>query len=162
MKFQHPTSNIQKSSKVLSSSHKRGLVYPQPISAGWILNEPAIIAENGQHPFDLQERTALFGEAIVRFCKQIRHDSTTDPLKSQLVRCGTSIGANYIEANESFSRKDFRYSISRCVKEAKETKYFLRMVAASEASHVENARNLYREGHELHMIFAAIFRKGQK
>ena len=138
------------------------MIYPEAASGGWILNENATSAKPGQHPFDLQERTARFGEAIVRFCKRMPVDSTTGPLKSQLVRCGTSNGANYIEANESFSRKDFRFSISRCVKEAKETKYFLRMIAAAESSVVEKARELYRECHELHMIFAAIFRKGPK
>jgi len=134
-------------------------VYPQIAPSSWVLNET--VEKNGNHPFDLQERTAQFGEAVVRFCKGIPRDSTTDPLKGQLVRCGTSIGANYIEANESFSKKDFRFSISRCVKEPKETKYFLRMIAASESLQVEKARELYREGHELHMIFAAIFRKGK-
>jgi len=164
MKLQHPTSNIQRSSKLTPSKRTWAkFVYPAILPASWTLNENGAGKENenGHHPFDLQERTAKFGEAIVRFCKAIPRDSTSDPLKAQLIRCGTSIGANDIEANESFSKKDFRFSISRCVKEAKETKYFLRMIAASESSHVEKARELYREGHELHMIFAAIFRKGK-
>ena len=115
-----------------------------------------------RHEFDLEERTANYGEAIVRFSKRIPRDPTNNRLTDQLVGCGTSVGANYLEANESFSKKDFFFSISRCVKEAKETKYFLRMIAASEASLVEETRKLYREGHELHMIFASIFRKRSK
>jgi len=98
----------------------------------------------------------------VRFSKKIPRGPTNNRLIDQLVGCGTSVGANYLEANESFSKKDFFFSISRCVKEAKETKYFLRMIAASEAPLVEEARKLYREGNELHMIFASIFRKRSK
>ena len=138
------------------------MVYPEISPSAWALSETEVENGNGQHPFDLQERTAQFGEAINRSSKEIPRGPTNDPLTSQMVRCGTSVGANYIEANESFSKKDFRFSISRCVKEAKETKCFLRMVAASEHSLVSKARELYRECHELHMIFAAIFRKGQK
>jgi four helix bundle protein len=113
----------------------------------------------GRHPFDLEERTALFGEAIVRFLKKIPRNPTNNRLIDQLVGCGTSIGANYREANENVSKKDFRLSISRCVKEAKEAKFFLRMVAASEATLVQEARELYREYHELHLILATLFRK---
>src|SRR2546423_1010452 len=105
MKLQHPTSNIQRSSKTQASNPRRqvrgALLYPEPPSGGWVLNEEGSDGGDKQHPFDLQERTAQFGEAVVRFCKQIPRDSTADPLKSQLVRCGTSIGANYSEANES-------------------------------------------------------------
>src|SRR6188474_1939927 len=104
MNIQHPTSNIQRSTKAQAPNRRSGarstLVYPEVSPSSWTLNETE---SNGHHPFDLQERTAQFGEAIVRFCKQVPRDSTTDPLKIQLVRCGTSVGANYIEANESFS-----------------------------------------------------------
>jgi four helix bundle protein len=84
------------------------------------------------HPYDLEERTAQFGEAVIRFIKKIPRGPDNDRLISQLVGCGTSVGANYHEANEPMSKKDFRYSIRRCIKEAKETKFFLRMIAASE------------------------------
>ncbi len=69
------------------------------------------------------------------------------------------MGANYCEANEGVSKKDFHNTIGRCVKEAKETKFFLRMVVASEPQLTEAARALYREAKELHLIFASIFRK---
>jgi four helix bundle protein len=136
--------------------------YPELASHAWELQEEANGQESHRHPFDLEERTARFGEAVVRFSRKIPRDPSNNRLTDQLVGCGTSIGANYREANEGVSRKDFRYSISRCVKEAKETKFFLRMVAASEAALVEEARKLYREAHELHMIFASMFRKGQQ
>ena len=124
-----------------------------------VVNEAA--DKNGQpkHPFDLEERTAKFGEAIIRFCKKLPRDPANDRLISQLVGCSTSVGANYCEANEGVSKKDFRYVIGRCVKEAKETKFFLRMIAAAEPRHAADARALFREAKELHLIFAAIFRK---
>jgi four helix bundle protein len=112
-----------------------------------------------RHPFDLEERTSSFGEAIVRFAKKIPRNPANDRLVGQVVGCGTSIGANYCEANEGVSKKDFRNTIGRCVKEAKETKYFLRVIAAAEPELAEQARALYREAKELHLIFASIFRR---
>jgi four helix bundle protein len=123
------------------------------------LNDGANGNNKDRHAFDLEERTAQFGEAIIRFVKKIRRAPENDRLIGQLVGCGTSIGANYCEANEAVSKKDFKYTIGRCVKEAKETKFFLRMVAASEPELADEARNLYRESKELHLIFASIYRK---
>ena len=123
-----------------------------------VLRETAA-TQNGRHPFDLEERTTRFGEAIVRFSKKIPHSPTNNRLIGQLVGCGTSVGANYCEADERVSKKDFRNTIGRCVKEAKETKFFLHMVAASEPQLADEARVLYREAKELHLIFASIYRK---
>ena len=88
-----------------------------------------------------------------------RSVSTTSRLIDQLVGCGTSIGGNYCEANEGISKRDFRHMISRCVKESKETKFFLRMLAAAEPQLADEARDHYREAKELHLIFASIFRE---
>src|SRR5437016_5949915 len=162
MKQQTPTSKFQKSFKPQRPMLEAGLPvvrYPEPSPLVSFLNDGRNGTDDPRHAFDLEERTAKFGEAIVRFSKKIPRDPTNNRLTDQLVGCGSSVGANYREANESFSKKDFWFSISRCVKEAKETKYFLRLIAASEAPLVEEARELYREGHELHMIFASIFRK---
>lgn len=60
-----------------------------------------------RHPFDLEERTAKFGEAIVRFSKRIPRDPTNNRLIDQLVGCRTSVGGNYCEANEGVSKRDF-------------------------------------------------------
>lgn len=114
---------------------------------------------NRDREFDLEQRTTKFGEQIVRFAKQIPRHPANDRLIDQLVGAGTSVGANYMEATEGVSKKDFRYPIARSNKEAKETKFFLRMIIASEPQLAEAARPLYREAHELHMIFAAIYRK---
>jgi four helix bundle protein len=103
--------------------------------------------ENEKHPFDLEERTARFGEAIVGFSKKIPRNPANDRLIGQLVGCGTSVGGNYCEADERVSRKDFRNVIGRCAKEAKETKFFLRMVAASElASPMKRVSSSVRQG----------------
>jgi len=112
-----------------------------------------------RHPFDLEERTAVFGEKIVRFSKKIPRDPTNYRLIDQLVGAGTSVGANYCEGNDSVSQKDFRYTIKRCLKEAKETRFFLRMVAASEPELATEARSLFREASELARIFASMYRK---
>ena len=101
----------------------------------------------------------MFGEEIVRFVKKIPRGPANDRLINQVVGCGTSVGANYCEANEGVSKRDFRNTIGRCVKEAKETKYFLRLIAAAEPALAGEARRLYREAKELHLIFASIFRK---
>lgn len=124
-----------------------------------ILREEAPGKNGGPHPFDLEERTALFGEAIVRFSKKIPRDPTNNRLIDQLVGAGTSVGANYCEASERMSTKDFRCSVARCVKEDKEARYFLRMIAASEANLVSEARDLYVEARALHLIFASMYRK---
>ena len=134
--------------------------YPEPKPIGFVLNDGANGDANGQHAFDLEERTAKFGEAVVLLSKKIPCNPTNNRLIDQLVGAGTSVGANYCEATEALSKKDFRYSISRCVKEAKETKYFLRMIAASEPDLAGRLRELYREANEIHLIFASIYRKG--
>jgi len=131
----------------------------EPSVATMLLKDEAPERQRERHPFDLEERTALFGENIERFSKRIPRDPTNFRLIDQLVGCGTSVGANYCEANEGVSKKDFRNIIGRCVKEAKETKFFLRMIAASEQQLTEEARALYREAKELHLIFASIYRK---
>jgi four helix bundle protein len=124
-----------------------------------VLNETPNGSGKARHPFDLEERTSRFGEAIVRFAKRIPRNPVNNRLIDQIVGCGTSVGGNYCEANEGISKKDFRFVIGRCVKEAKETKFFLRMIAAAEPELSADARELFREAKELHLIFASIYRK---
>ncbi|NQU23639.1 MAG: four helix bundle protein [Candidatus Nealsonbacteria bacterium] len=112
--------------------------------------------------YDLEERTARFGEAIIEFAKKLPRDPVTRPLVGQLVRAGTSVGANYCEADDAVSQKDFRHRISICKKEARESKYWLRMVAKAAPESKENARTLWQEAKELHLVFASIWRKGQQ
>ena len=163
MKHQAPSSKLQRRSKRQGSNNGRErdalLSYSgRRDGAARVGEEPS--ADNAsRHPFDLEERTASFGESIIRFAKKIPRHPANDRLVGQVVGCGTSIGANYCEANERVSKKDFRNTIGRCVKEAKETKYFLRLIAAAEPKLANEARTLYREAKELHLIFAAMFRQ---
>jgi four helix bundle protein len=125
-------------------------------------DEPLVLKDQetkGKDPFDLEERTSRFGEQIVLFAKKIPDNSRNTRLISQLVGAGTSVGANYCEADEYVSKKDFRNMIGRCKKEAKETLFFLRMIATSEPDLADEARKLYREGKELKLIFASIYRR---
>src|SRR6516162_2805205 len=109
--------------------------------------------------YDLEERTARFGEAVIAFAKRIPKNAVTLPLIEQLVKAGTSVGANYCEADDAVSKKDFRFKIGTCKKEARESKHWLRMVAAAEESTKAEGRKLWQEAKELHLIFAAIYRK---
>src|ERR1043166_6576513 len=116
--------------------------------------------ESKQEPvFDLEKRTARFGEAIIRFAKKIPQNPVNNRLIEQLVGAGTSVGANYCEADDGVSRKDFKNKIGTCRKEARETKFFLRMVATAEASLKTDARSLWQEAKELHLIFSKIWSK---
>ncbi len=110
--------------------------------------------------FDLAERTALFGEDVIRFLKKVKETSITRRLIDQLVGCSTSVGANYAEAEDAQSKKDFRHKISICRKESREALYFLRMMAAAAPETAERGRELWREAKELNLIFGAILRKG--
>ena len=111
--------------------------------------------------FDLAERTALFGEAVISFARSIRRDDVSGPLVRQLVRSATSIGANYTEADEAGSTKEFRYRISVCCREARETQYWLRMLAAASPEHKTDARTHWQEANELTRIFGSIHRKSK-
>jgi four helix bundle protein len=121
---------------------------------GMLREEP-----NQNRVFDLEERTSQFGEEIIKFAKKIPQGPVNNRLISQLVGAGTSVGANYCEADNGVSRKDFKKGIGICRKEARETKFFLRMIATAEPSLKDEARKLWREARELHLIFCAIWRK---
>jgi len=108
--------------------------------------------------FDLEDRTAAFGSAVIRFARAIPHDPVTRPLVSQLVRAATSIGANYCEADDAESRRDFCHKLGICKKEARETKHWLRMVVTAVPELKEPARKLWQEAKELNLIFNAIVR----
>jgi four helix bundle protein len=107
--------------------------------------------------YDLEERTARFGEAIIHFAKRVPVNPVTEGLIPQLVNAGTSIGANYCEADDAGTRKEFRYRISVCKRESKETKYWLRMMAAACPEMKEEARTHWQEAKELNLIFGAIY-----
>ncbi len=109
--------------------------------------------------YDLEERTAEFGEAAIEFCMSVPESSITRPLISQLVRAGTSVGANYCEADDAQSPKDFRHKIALCRKEARESKYWFRMIVKAVPNLRQKAAAGSQEAHELNLIFSSIFRK---
>jgi len=114
--------------------------------------------EQPEKEYDLAERTAKFGEAVIAFAKKIKVNDVTRPLIGQLVSAATSVGANYCEADEAQSRKDFRHKIATCKKESRETGFWIRMIVTAQPDLKDDARPLWQESRELTLIFAAILR----
>ena len=139
-----------------SESHKPGNADDsfRNEDAEWVVREQP----EKNRVYDLEERTARFGEAVIDVAKTIPQDQVTNRLISQLVGAGTSVGANYVEADDSVSKKDFLRSIGICRKEAPETKHFLRMIARAVPALKVQARELWMEAKELHLIFSRIWR----
>ena len=109
--------------------------------------------------YDLEERTAKFGEDVIIFCRQLPKDKVTDPLINQLIKSATSVGANYSEADDAESKNDFKHKIGICKKEARESKHFLRMLSTAVPSMKPVIQVLWLEAKELNLIFNAIYRK---
>jgi len=112
--------------------------------------------------YDLEERTVRFSKAIIDFLQKLPQNSITKPLIGQLIRSGTSIGANYSEADEANSKKDFVYKIAIAKKETKETKYWLKIIVHTLPEFKSEARKLWKEAQELNLILAAIIRSSKK
>lgn len=106
--------------------------------------------------YDLEERTAKFAEDIIELCKKTPKNAVTLPVINQLIRAGTSVGANYREANGASSRKDFKNKIFICKKESKETQYWLRLLAKAIEEFKEDCSKLRQEAHEFTLIFSKI------
>lgn len=109
--------------------------------------------------YDLEERTAKFGEEVIRFCRELPKSELTRRIIDQLVGCATSVGANYGEADDAESPKDFKHKIGICKKESRESKHFLRMSAVAVPEKADQARKLWLEAKELNLIFNAIYKK---
>lgn len=109
--------------------------------------------------YDLEERTARFGEDILEFVRIIKKDDNNKIIINQLIRSSTSIGANYMEADAAESVKDFIHKMSISKKEAKESKHWLRMLAKITPETLEKCRVLWQETHELALIFSSIINK---
>src|SRR6476659_8633076 len=123
----------------------------------WVIREEP----EKKRVYDLEARTARFGEAVIDFAKTIPQNPVTNRLISQLVGAGTSVGANYVEADDSVSKPrklSGLKSIGTCRKEARETKHFLRMIARAVPGLKLEARELWMEARELHLIVSKIWR----
>jgi four helix bundle protein len=129
----------------------------------WLDNETSSVREepDAKPLYDLEERTARFGEAIIDFAKKIPVEPATERIISQLVGAGTSVGANYDQADNAVSKKEFLNYIGTCKKEARENKHFLRMAARAVPELKSEARELWLEARALHLIFARIWRSGK-
>jgi len=111
--------------------------------------------------YDLEERTLEFSKQVIRFCKGLPKNVITEEIGKQLIRAATSVGANYIEANESLSKKDFLTRIKICRKEAKETGYWLKLVETNNLGVKDEQGLLLKESIELMKIFGSILTKSQ-
>jgi len=106
--------------------------------------------------YDLEGRTRLFAKSILALIGGLKENNLNRNIISQLIRSATSVGANYCEANGSSSKKDFRNKIYICKKEVKESKYWIEMLAEVESDKKEELRKLWKEAHELTLIFSKI------
>ncbi len=106
--------------------------------------------------YDLEGRTLEFGKRIIHLCKALPHSIVNNRLSDQVVRSGTSPGANYREANETESKKDFKFKIRICLRESKETVYWLQLIVEANSEMTKRIEPLLQEAHELVKIFAAI------
>jgi four helix bundle protein len=113
-------------------------------------------------PYDLEERTFQFAKRVREFVKTLPHTISNTEDVRQVVRSSGSVGANYIEANESLSKKDFLMRIKISRKEAKESDYFLRLLDTGSTAPVQAERDvLVQEARELTAIFGSILRKSE-
>ena len=131
--------------------------------AFWNADVRSVVREepSSNRAYDLEERTARFGEAIIDFAKGMPQNAVTNRIISQLVGAGTSVDANYAEADDAVSKKDFLKSIGTCKKEAREVKHFLRMAVRALPELKPQARGLWMEVEELHLIFSTIWRNAK-
>ena len=106
--------------------------------------------------YDLEDRTKQFSKEVIKFLRKIKKDEINRSLISQFIRSATSIGANYCEANNASSKKDFRNKIFICKKEIQETKYWIELIAESNPENKEELRKLWQEVHEFTLIFNKI------
>ena len=118
-------------------------------------------SKKSNHPFDLEERTFNFSKKIIELVSRLPNTEIIKPLARQIIRSGTSIGANYAEANESNSKKDFLNKISISKKESKETIYWLRLIREFAPSFKKDVFPLEQEARELILIFSAIIKNSK-
>ena len=111
--------------------------------------------------YDLEDRTLQFSKDIIIFCKSLPGNTINFRLIDQIIRSGTSMGANYREANETVTKKDFSHKIRICLREGKETRYWLELLKEANPGFEEKIDKLIIENGELIKIFAAILLKSK-
>lgn len=108
--------------------------------------------------YDLEERTLEFGKRIIRMCKALPPNTINFKLTDQIIRSGTSVGANYREANETSTKKDFKFKIGICLRESKETIYWSQLIIEANQKFDKRIEPLLKENMELVKIFATILK----
>jgi four helix bundle protein len=112
-----------------------------------------------KHKFDLEDRTLDFSKKVIMLCKKLPYNSINNELISQLIRAAGSIGANYREANDAFSKKDFSHRIGITRREAKEAHYWLQLIEEANSNLDDELKELLQESLELKKIFSSIAEK---
>jgi len=108
---------------------------------------------------DLEKRTFDFSVEAINFLKEIKYSKINDVVKYQLAKAATSIGANYEESQGAYSKEDFKYKISICLREAKESNYWLRIVKATNIAKGKKLEHLIQELSEFKKIFGSTLKK---
>lgn len=111
--------------------------------------------------YDLEKRTLEFALAIRNLCKQLKHDTINLVYIKQLIRCSSSIGANYIEANENLGKNDFKLRLKISRKEAKESVFWLQLLLIEDSKMEEEKIKLMDEAIQLQKILSSILLKTQ-
>jgi four helix bundle protein len=106
--------------------------------------------------YDLEKRTRKFSKDVIKLLSKIKKNQLNSNIISQLIRSATSVGANYCEANGASSKKDFKNKIYICKKEIQESKYWIELLAESNPEEKSNLKIIWKEAHELTLIFNRI------
>ena len=118
--------------------------------------------QSSKPAYDLEERTFQFAKTVRLFVKTLPKTIANIEDGKQLVKASGSVGGNYIEANESLSKKDFVFRIKICRKEAKESAYWLRLIKeTNDLNDADEAQSLIQEANELKKIFSSILEKSK-
>jgi len=113
------------------------------------------------HSFDLENRTMEFAKRIVRMCKVLPNNTVNFKLIDQIIRSAGSVGANYREANDSLSKKDFLMRMKIARKESKETEFWLNLIIEANKEMESKINNLLIESIEIRKILSAIIIKSE-
>ncbi len=112
-------------------------------------------------PYDLEERTLEFTKGIIRVCKKLPNDTINFKIIGQLVNASGSVGANYREANEALSKKDFAHRMKITRKECKESTYWLELLKEANPNFTDEIDTFIKESQELRNIFTSIIEKSK-
>jgi four helix bundle protein len=119
------------------------------------------MTKNLNKPYDLEKRTLEFAKDVIKLCKKLSRSIINMKLIGQLVGAAGSVGANYREANEALSKKDFAHRMKITRKECKESSYWLELLKEENPDFVDEISELVGESQELRNIFTAIINKSK-